>query len=146
MKHTYYIVNPKTREVVKKVHSYSKAQDCVIQSRIAEDGSIREATVEIWGYDPAELRPANTAKMLEIDIGNGYALSVKNDLEAGVSIALQKNGEFVQDLVAVERPKSELKDKNGNPIYLNGVMAFVWGNEKDKDFTHRITIPFVSED
>jgi len=146
MKHTYYIVNPKTREVVKKVHSYSKAQDCVIQSRIAEDGSIREATVEIWGYDPAELRPANTAKTLEIDIGNGYALSVKNDLEAGVSITLQKNGEFVQDLVAVERPKSELKDKNGNPIYLNGVTAFVWSNEKDEDFTHRITIPFVSED
>ena len=84
-------------------------------------------------------------KTMNIDIGNGYALSVKNDIEAGVSIILQKDGELVQDLVVVERPKSELKDKDGNPIYLNGVTVFVWANEKDEDFTHRLTIPFFDE-
>ena len=138
-KTTNFVVDKATKKAIASFPSFSKAKAFQIQQNILE-------TSEIGGFDPAEVRLANTAKMLEIDIGNGYALSVKNDLEAGGSITLQKNGEFVQDLVAVERPKSELKDKNGNPIYLNGVMAFVWGNEKDKDFTHRITIPFVSED
>ena len=82
------------------------------------------------------MNTTDQTKTLEIDIGKGYALSVKNDLEAGVSITLQKNGEFVQDLVVVERPKSGL----------NCVTAFVWSNEKDEDFTHRITIPFSDAD
>lgn len=83
---------------------------------------------------------------MNIDIGNNYALSVEQDAEKGVSITLTKDGEFLQDLVVVERPKSELMDKNRNPIYLNGVVAFVWGNEKDGDFTHRIVIPFSDGD
>jgi len=138
-KTTNFVVDKATKKAIVSFPSFSKAKAFQIQQNILE-------TSEIWGFDPAEIRPADTAKTFEIDIGNGYALSVKNDLEAGVSITLQKDGEFVQDLVVVERPKSELKDKNGNPIYLNGVTAFVWGNEKDEDFTHRITIPFVSED
>ena len=138
-KTTNFVVDKATKKAIASFHSFGRAKAFQIQQNILE-------TSEIWGFDPEEIRPADTAKTLEIDIGKGYALSVKNDLEAGVSITLQKDGEFVQDLVVVERPKSELKDKNGNPIYLNGVTAFVWGNEKDEDFTHRITIPFVSED
>ena len=127
-KTTNFVVDKATKKALASFHSFGRAKAFQIQQNILE-------TSEIWGFDPAELRPADTAKTLEIDIGKGYALSVKNDLEAGVSITLQKDGEFVQDLVVVERPKSGL----------NCVTAFVWSNEKDEDFTHRITIPFSDE-
>lgn len=147
---THFVVDMATNKVLASFPSVSKAKEFQIQQNILETSEIWDEwalfAVDAQDFDLAKLRPADTAKTLEIDIGKGYALSVKNDLEAGVSITLQKNGEFVQDLVVVERPKSELKDKNGNPIYLNGVTAFVWGNEKDEDFTHRITIPFSDAD
>ena len=69
--------------------------------------------------------------MNNIDIGNGYSLSVDTDITNGVSVTLAKDGEFVQDLVVVEKVGGE-----------NAVRAFVWSNEKDEDFTHRLTIPF----
>ena len=75
---------------------------------------------------------------MNIDIGNNYALSVEQDAEKGVSITLTKDGEFVQDLVLVERVKGA--------ILTDAVAVYVWGNENDEDFTHRITIPFFKED
>lgn len=68
---------------------------------------------------------------MNIDIGNGYSLSVDTDITNGVSVTLAKDGEFVQDLVAIEKVGGE-----------DAVRAFVWSNEKDENYTHRLTIPF----
>ena len=69
---------------------------------------------------------------MNIDIGNGYSLSVDTDITNGVSVTLAKDGEFVQDLVAIEKVGGE-----------DAVRAFVWSNEKDENYTHRLTIPFL---
>lgn len=72
---------------------------------------------------------------MNIDIGNGYSLSVDTDITNGVSVTLAKDGEFVQDLVVVEKASGA-----------DAVHAFVWSNEKDDCYTHRLTIPFLKED
>lgn len=76
---------------------------------------------------------------MNIDIGNGYALSVQPDSvdgnKKGVSIILAKDGEMVQELVLVEKVDGE-----------DAVRAYVWSNEMDEDFTHRLTIPYFKEE